>query len=253
MNLPITGYKAKSEYTHPNGTKSIVYLMDNMDFMAQVPPKFFELACVDPPYGIGFSDYERGGMGIKVKERHTKKGKKRWDSQTPKNAYFDLLIEVSSHQIIWGGNYFKYLHNIENENLKKFEEFLKWVKKDVSNGWIIWHKQNPVPNFADCELAWTSYDENKIFEFKYYGNLEGKTTAEEKYHPTQKPVALYDWIFHNYAKQGDKILDTHLGSGSSRIAAYKHGLDFVGIELDEDYYKDHEKRFKNFISQLTMF
>jgi site-specific DNA-methyltransferase (adenine-specific) len=111
-----------------------------------------------------------------------------------------------------------------------------------------------VPNFADGELAWTSFDMNaKQFDYRYYGNLEGKTSASDKFHPTQKPIALYDWIFHNYAKPTDKILDTHLGSGSSRIAAYKHGLDFTGFELDKDYFEASEKRFNNFKSQLTLF
>ena len=237
MNLPITGYKNKSEYTHPNGTKSIVYLMDNMDFMEQVPPKFFDLAIVDPPYGIG----EDGRKGVRTSPsrpnsylREPKYKAKGWDNSPPDNEYFNELLRVSKNTIIWGANHF--IENIPNQN---------------SSCWLVWDKKNEGTDFADCELAWTNM---KTAVRKYtIHKFEGTRGGKDCIHPTQKPVNLYDWILTKYATEGMKILDTHLGSGSSRIAAYKHGLDFVGVELDEDYFKDHEKRFKNFVSQLTMF
>ena len=139
MNLPITGYKAKSEYTHPNGTKSIVYLMDNMDFMEQVPPKFFELACVDPPYGIG----EDGRKGVRTSPsrpnsylREPKYKAKGWDNSPPDNEYFNELLRVSKNTIIWGANHF--IENIPNQN---------------SSCWLVWDKKNEGTDFADCELA----------------------------------------------------------------------------------------------------
>lgn len=207
---------------------------DCMALMARYPDKYFDLAVVDPPYGIGFSDYERASSGIKVKQRYTKNGKKAWDSDIPTDNYFKELIRVSENQIIWGGNYFDL---------------------PPSQCFIFWYKQNPVPNFADGELAWTSFKKPaKCFDYRYYGNLQGKgSKIETSFHPTQKPIALYDWIFKNYAKPTDKILDTHLGSGSSRIAAYKNKLHFVGCELDKDYFEAQEKRFKQFKSQLTLF
>lgn len=199
--------------------------MDNMNFMAQVPPKFFELACVDPPYGIGDEKLTQGGTWASK----YKKGDAAWDVK-PTAEYWQQLFKVSKNQIVWGANYFM------NE-------------LPPSRAFIIWDKIAHLPTMADCEFAWVSIDGNA----KICKVLRAAQSDEIRLHICQKPVALYDWIFHRYAKQGDKILDTHLGSGSSRIAAYKHGLDFVGVELDEDYFKDHEKRFKNFVSQLTMF
>ena len=137
---------------------------------------------------------------------------------------------------MWGGNYFPIL----------------W--EYGCKGFIYWHKGNPVKNFSDGELAWTSLDKvARQFDYRYYGNLEGNTSASKKIHPTQKPVALYEWLLQNYAKKGDKILDTHLGSGSSRIAAHNLGFDFVGFELDKEYYENEIKRFNQVTSQLTMF
>ncbi len=215
--------------------ESIVFNEDCMAVMARYPDKYFDLAVVDPPYGIGFSDYERGSSGIKVKERYTKNGKKDWDSNIPTDTYFKELIRVSSNQIIWGGNYF---------DLPPTQCF------------IFWYKQNPVANFADGELAWTSFKKPaQCFDYRYYGNLQGKTSkTETHFHPTQKPIPLYDWIYHNYLPSGGKVIDTHLGSGSNRIAADKAGnIEFVGCELDKDYFEAQEKRFKEYKSQLRMF
>jgi site-specific DNA-methyltransferase (adenine-specific) len=204
-----------------------------MDLMARYPDNYFELAIVDPPYGLKFSTYERGGMGEKIKERYTKKERKNWDNQIPNEIYFMELFRVSKNQIIWGGNYFPSL----------------WL--NGCKGFIFWYKHQPVNNFASGELAFTSFNTPaKCFDFPYYGNINKDFT---RLHPTQKPVKLYEWLLKNYAKEGDKILDTHLGSGSSRIAADKMGFDFYACELDRDYFEAQEKRFKEYKSQLILF
>ena len=206
---------------------------DNVQLMARYPDNHFELAIVDPPYGIGFSDYERGGGNEKTKKRHTKNGKKNWDSGIPTKEYFTELQRVSKNQIIWGGNYF---------DLPPTQCF------------IFWYKQNPVPNFADGEYAWTSFKKPaQCFDFRYYGNIEGKTSASVKYHPTQKPISLYEWLLINYANEGDKILDTHLGSGSIAIACHNLKFDLTACELDKSYYDAAMKRLKDHQSQMQMF
>ena len=207
---------------------SEVYNMDCIEGMKQYPDKHFDLAVVDPPYG--FRTEKTAILNFRKEA-----SEKAWNV-APTAEYFDELKRVSKNQIVWGGNYFPEL----------------WV--NGCRGFIYWHKGNPVANFADGELAWTSFDRNaKQFDYRYYGNLEGKTSAADKFHPTQKPVALYEWIFHNYVKEGDLILDTHLGSQSSRIAANKAGLDFVGFEIDKEYFEQGNERYNNFISQLRMF
>ena len=177
---------------------------DCMEGMARYPDKYFDLAIVDPPYGIGVS---KGIWGNSNKTKVTNYGKKNWDKAIPNNDYFIEVNRVSKNQIIWGGNYF----------------YLK-----PSSCWIVWDKLNSA-NFADCELAWTSFNTSvKKFTYRWNGMLQqDMKKKEERIHPTQKPVALYKWLLSNYAKQGDKILDTHLGSGSSRIAAYEMGFDFT--------------------------
>lgn len=212
---------------------SEVYLIDCMELMAKYPDNYFDLAVVDPPYGIGFSDYERGGMGQKVKERYTKNEKKKWDNTGPLIEYFTELFRVSQNQIIWGGNYF---------DLPPTQCFL------------FWYKQNPVPNFADGEMAWTSFKKPAMcFDYRYYGNLQGNTSAGIKIHPTQKPIELYDWIYSKFAVEGSKVLDTHLGSGSSRISANKAKLHFTACEIDKEYFEKSEKRYKDFIAQTRLF
>jgi site-specific DNA-methyltransferase (adenine-specific) len=216
-----------------DGVTSTVYLMDCMEFMAGCRDKQFELAIVDPPYGIGFSDYERGSSGIKVKERYTNKGKKKWDESIPNEKYFAELFRISQNQIIWGGNYFPSI----------------W--KNGCKGFIFWYKHQPVDNFAKGEFAWTSFDRPaQCFDYMYYGNINRDKAVIS---PTQKPIALYKWLLHNYAKAGDTILDTHLGSQSSRIAAYEMGFNFVGCELDADYFDQGNKRFENHVKQLKLF
>jgi len=201
-----------------------------MALMARYPDKYFELAVVDPPYGIDLANMNMGvGKSKKASKIQNRKwAAKDWDKATPKENYFIELFRISKNQIIWGGNYFNLL---------------------PCKHYIIWDKEMPKGlSFADCEMAWTSFDKApKMFRHSAY------LDKSNKLHPTQKPVKLYDWIFKNYAKPTDKILDTHLGSGSSRIAAYKNKLHFVGCELDKDYFEAHEKRFKQFKSQLTLF
>jgi site-specific DNA-methyltransferase (adenine-specific) len=205
---------------------------DCMIMMARYPDKFFDLAIVDPPYGIDFGSFNRTNKdpsGNRFKANKYKNGK--WDEKSPERPFFCELRRVSNFQVVWGGNY--------------FFEILGNAK-----GLICWYKKQPVSNFSDCEYAWTNIDKPaRVFEFAYYGNLEGRTSASEKIHPTQKPIPLYNWILNNYGNEGDKILDTHLGSGSSRIAAYKLGFDFWGCELDKDYFDAAEKRFKEAINE----
>jgi len=207
--------------------------IDCIEYMRQFPDKHFELAIVDPPYGIGFSDYERGSSGIKTKQRYTKEGKKKWDTEIPEPVYFEELFRVSQNQIVWGGNYFPLL----------------W--QNGGKGFIFWHKHQPVNNFAKGELAWTSFNRPaNVFDFMYYGNLNRDAV---QLHPTQKPIKLYRWLLQNYAKPGDKILDTHLGSGSSRIAADIEGFDFYACELDPDYFAASCKRFNDHKAQIKLF
>lgn len=210
--------------------ESIVFNEDCIQVMKRYPDKFFDLAVVDPPYGINAS---KGTWGSSNKGKVTNYGKKDWDKQPPSEEYFMELRRVSKNQIIWGGNYFGL---------------------PASSCWLVWDKLNSA-DFADCELAWTSFNTAvRKFTWRWNGMLQQNMKEKEiRIHPTQKPVALYDWILQNYAKEGDLILDTHLGSGSSRIAAHKAGLDFVGCEIDKEYFEAQEKRFKEFVSQLRMF
>ena len=204
--------------------------MDCMELMKQYPDKYFSLAVIDPPYGLDLANMNMGiGKSKKASKIQNRKWKpKDWDKETPSKEYFDELFRVSKNQIIWGGNYFD-LPPCKN--------------------YIIWDKEIPEGlSFADCEMAWTSFDKApKICRYSAY------LDKNSKFHPTQKPIYLYSYILKNYAKEGDKILDTHLGSGSSRIAAHKAKLDFVGCEIDAEYFEKQEKRFKQFISQLTIF
>jgi len=213
--------------------KNEVFNTDCLEAMKAYPDNYFELAIVDPPYGIGFSNYERGSSGIKVKERYTKNGNKNWDNEIPSSEYFAELERISVNRIIWGGNYFPQL----------------W--QNGCKGFIFWYKHQPVNNFAKGELAWTSFNKPaQCFDFMYYGNLNRDLV---QLHPTQKPIALYRWLLKNYAKPNDKILDTHLGSGSSRIAADMEGFDFTGFELDTDYFNASCKRFNEYKMQTKLF
>jgi site-specific DNA-methyltransferase (adenine-specific) len=200
-----------------------------MALMARYPDKYFDLAVVDPPYGIDVNM----NAGRKKDTKSKKRAIKKWDTETPNAEYWQELFRVSKNQIVWGANY--------------MTEYLP-----IKMGWIFWDKCVAAGcSFSDGELAWTSFDKalkKAVIPYSGFIGMEG-----EKFHPTTKPIKLYDWIFKNYAKEGDKILDTHLGSGSSRISAFKAGLDFTACELDADYFAAQEKRFKEFTAQIRMF
>jgi len=210
---------------------------DNMALMARYPDNYFDLAIVDPPYGIDFSNFNRTNKasdGTRVKANKYKNSN--WDNSIPNDEYFIELIRVSKNQIVWGGNYFPILWN------------------NGCKGFIFWYKGNPVPNFADGELAWTSFNKvAKQFDFRYYGALQGKTSAEDKIHPTQKPKELYKWLLDNYAKENDKILDTHLGSGSIAIACHDYGFNLTACELDKEYFEKAMQRINNHVAQQKLF
>lgn len=215
---------------------SEVFNMDCMDYMRQFPDKHFELAIVDPPYGIGESQKKRENTISDKWKSPPKKmhNPKTWDNESPSNKYFTELQRVSQNQIIWGANHF--IENIPAAN---------------SPCWIVWDKLNGENDFADCELAWASFD-TAVRKFNWLWNGFQKQRPEDRIHPTQKPVALYKWLLKNYAKEGDKILDTHLGSGSSRIAAYDRGFDFYATELDKEYFDAGNKRFEQFKAQMKL-
>lgn len=214
---------------------SIVTNEDNMQMMTRYPDSFFDLAIVDPPYGIkenGNRDLVPKGAATKRKKYHSEL----WDQSAPTLEYFTELKRVSKNQIIWGGNYFE---------LGSTRCYLVWDKRGTCPG----------NDFADCELAWTSFN-TSVRKFTYLWNgmlqqdMKNKTI---RFHPTQKPVALYEWILKSYAKSGDKVIDTHLGSGSNRIAAYNQGFDFYGCEISNKYFTDQEASFNKHISQQKLF
>lgn len=213
---------------------SSAFLMDCIEGMKQYPDKYFDLAVVDPPYGIGEDGAKNHSRNKATKA--TKYTAKNWDKEPPTKEYFEQLFRVSKNQIVWGANH-----------------FIERINKN-SSCWIVWNKLN-TGDFADCELAWTSFDTAvRKFDFMWNGMLQGDMkNKEHRVHPTQKPVRLYDWIFKNYAKEHQRILDTHLGSGSSRIAANKAGLEFVGFEIDKEYFDAAQKRYDNFVAQCRLF
>ena len=202
---------------------SEVYNEDCLLGMARYPDKYFDLAIVDPPYGL--ERFKKGGSH--VNKYGNEKGQ--WNNEKPTNEYFNELFRVSKNQIIWGANNFQ---------LPTSEYFIIWQKSNAEDF-----------SFAMCEMAWT----NCKVPAKVYKKLHISVDDKNKIHPTQKPIELYDWILNRYTKPNDLILDTHLGSGSSRIAAYKGGFNFVGFEIDEEYYDKQEKRFNDFKSQLRLF
>ena len=209
---------------------------DCMDYMRGLPDNAFDLAIVDPPYGIGENgdrNKSRGKLALAQDYKSFAGG----DVSAPDFDYFSELKRVSKNQIIWGANHFCGTFG------------------GSSSCWIVWDKMTGASDFADCELAYTSFETAvRKFHFRWSGMLQGDMkTKERRIHPTQKPVKLYQWLLSNYAKPGDKILDTHLGSGSSAIAAHYAGHDFVGIELDEDYFKAASKRVDNETRQVDIF
>lgn len=195
---------------------------DNMDLMKQFPDNYFDLAIVDPPYGLGDSVVNSGG---RFKKYHNKNGN--WDNSIPKDEYFKELFRVSKNQIIWGGNYF---------DLPKNKCF------------VVWDKLQPEGvSFAMAEYAWASFDSvAKIFKKRTQGQ-------EDRFHPTQKPIYLYNFLLKHFAKQGDKILDTHLGSGSIAIACHDYGFDLTACELDREYFDKAMQRINNHVAQTKLF
>jgi len=193
---------------------------DNMELMARYPDNYFDLAIVDPPYGIDINS-----SGTHFKEKYQVKD---WDKNTPTTEYFEELKRVSKNQIIWGGNYFL-------DRLGNCKCYIVWDKKIAED-----------MSFAMCEMAWTSFKNGaKIYK--------ASATQLKRIHPTQKPVELYKWILDRYAKQGDKVLDTHLGSGSIAIACHDYGFDLTACELDKDYFDKAIQRIQNHVSQQKLF
>jgi site-specific DNA-methyltransferase (adenine-specific) len=201
-------------------------LCDNMELMKQYPDKHFDLAICDPPYGINVNH----NMGRRKGQKSSKHKKAYWDNEPPTSQYFIELQRVSQNQIIWGANH-----------------FISIMPKQNASCWVMWDKMfSDEVTFAQFELAWTSF-ESTCKKFTTSPN------QLDRIHPTQKPVALYKWLLHNYAKQGDKILDTHIGSGSIAIACHDYGFHLTGCELDKDYFESMTLRVQSHISQLKMF
>lgn len=208
---------------------------DNMELMSRYEDNYFDLAIVDPPYGIN-ADKKRGDTGknshIKQKDYHFGN----WDNDIPNKEYFIELQRVSKHQIIWGGNY-----------------FLDYLK--ATSCFVVWDKKNGDNLYADCELAWCSFKSAvRKFEWRWHGFLQQNMKQKQnRIHPTEKPIALYEWLLMNYAKDGYRILDTHLGSGSIAIACHNLGYDLTACELDKEYYNAAIKRIEQHKAQQRLF
>ena len=209
---------------------------DNMALMSRYENNHFDLAIVDPPYGISINKQSQGkGGGVAKKIDYTKKD---WDSEAPNKDYFVELLRVSKNVVIWGANYF--IENIPNAN---------------SSCWIVWDKDNGTSDFADSELAYTNFKTSvRNYKCKWAGMLQyDMKNKEKRIHPTQKPIRLYEWLLMNYAKEGDKILDTHLGSGSIALACHNLKYDLTACELDTEYYNAAMKRINEHKKQIRMF
>ncbi|EQB20067.1 Adenine-specific methyltransferase [Dehalobacter sp. UNSWDHB] len=207
-----------------------LYCMDCMQGMKEFPDKFFDLAIVDPPYGIGI-DGQKKSINKNPKHNRKEHAKKGWDTMPPDEAYFRELERVSKKQVIWGGNY--------------FVPMLSQAHK----GWLVWDKGQRGLTMSDCELAYTSFDTpTRVFTLNRV-----ELQVEGTIHPTQKPIRLYEWVLSLFAKQGYKILDTHTGSASSLIACYRYGLDYVGFEIEEDYFAAAQRRLETEKSQIRLF
>lgn len=208
--------------------------IDCMEYMATQPDNAFDLAIVDPPYGIGASEKNNTNkkQSRKSAVESTKYGDQRWDDNIPDEIYFNEIKRVSKKQIIWGANYY-----------------------GLKGGMLFWDKVVTMPTYSRGEMAWLSF-KNSIdyYRFEWHGMIQGDMkNKEHRIHPTQKPIKLYDWLLANYASKDMKILDTHLGSGSSAIAAHYFGCDFVGCEIDSDYYKAAKERFDKETAQRALF
>ena len=206
---------------------------DCLLYMKQCEDKQFDLAIVDPPYGIG-----AGSKGFINRNTANKNAEKfyrdnDWDKVRPTKEYFDELKRISKNQIVWGGNYFTDL-------------------LEPARCYIVWDKKTGANSYADCELALTNIDSNARIYTKFWLGTHAKD-GYDRIHPTQKPINLYKFLLQNYATKGDKIIDTHLGSGSIAVACYDEGFDLVGLEIDKDYFEEASKRLKLYKQQLTLF
>ena len=207
---------------------------DNMELMARYEDNYFDLAIVDPPYGI---DADKKNSAKKLQSKKSAGlskdyGNQEWDSAIPSDEYFAELKRVSKRQIVWGANFF-----------------------NLQGGMLYWHKQVTMPTYSQGELAWLSWL-NKIdfVDIAWHGMIQhDMKNKEHRIHPTQKPVKLYEWLLMNYAKEGDKILDTHLGSGSIAIACHNLGFELTACELDKDYYDAAMKRLEQHKAQQRLF
>ena len=215
----------------PAVASTVVYLADCGQALKRFEDNYFDVAIVDPPYG-NVAVFENCQPLERKNERPKKYADKDWDKQKPTAEYWAELFRVSKNQIVWGGNY--------------FTDYLP-----ESRGWIYWDKNNGDNNFSDGELAWTSFNK-RLMSFKKNSKAE-TSGGKDRFHPTQKPISLYDFCILNYCADANLILDTHVGSGSSRIAAAKAGKQFIGFEIDPEYYEKQEKRFNDWNSQLRMF
>ena len=215
---------------------------DNMELMKRYPDKYFSLCIIDPPYGIGEDGSKNHSRGKMAKSKNYKAFAGN-DLKSPDKEFFNELLRISKNQIIFGANH-----------------FISKIPFD-SSCWIVWDKENGETDFADCELAWTSFNTAvRKFKWKWQGMLqENMKNKELRIHPTQKPVALYAWILKNYAKQGDKIIDTHFGSGSIACAVHeansidKMDLSLVACELDKDYFESSIQRVKEALQTQSLF
>lgn len=222
-----------------------LYNIDCMEGMKQIPDKYFDLAIVDPPYFKGPNKRQYYGRRINKLNIKRKDYSEIKDWDIPDKQYFNDLLRVSKNQIIWGINYYNFY---------------------LGSGRIIWDKVNGKSSYSDCEIAYCSiHDSTRLFRYMWNGMNQGKSISEGhimqgdkskneiRIHPTQKPVNLYKWILLNYAKQGDKILDTHVGSASSLIACHEMGFDFLGFEKDEEIFSLGSNRLEDIMNQLNMF
>ena len=208
-----------------------IHRVDCMDGLREMPDNYVDLAIVDPPYGIGANRMTLGNG-----KRKLYRGGDDWDRSPPSREYFSELDRVSINRIIWGGNYYA---DLCGKN---------------SSCWVVWDKCTGANSFADCELAYTSFcSVAKIFKHSWVGANAKENSEKDRIHPTQKPIALYKWLLQNYAKEGDLILDTHMGSGSLYIACLDMGFDYIGYEIDADYFEEIEHRVYNFTRQTTLF
>ena len=202
--------------------------IDCMEYMKDIPDNYFDLAIVDPPYGININN----NMGRRKGQKHSGHKKIKWDNSPPDKEYFDELFRISKNRIIWGGNYFDL---------------------PLTGAWIFWDKLMPAEmSFSQGELAWMTFGNTIRKVVIQHSGIKNKDNRN-KIHPTQKPIALYKWLLKNYAKPGWKLFDSHSGSGSFRIAAYDMGFDLISCEIDKDYCRDNEARFQNHIKQAELF